>query len=58
MPERHRSFDPFVAFDAAVLDGDDAVSSGGNIRLVGDKDDRVAFFVELFKKVHDLDRGL
>ena len=50
--------DAFVTLDAAVTDREHAMGALGDVRLVCDQNDRVAFLVELFKKEHDLDAGL
>ncbi len=41
-----------VAGDDAVADGDDAVGVFGDVGLVGDEDDGVAFGVELVEETH------
>ena len=47
-----------VAGDDAVADGDDAMGVLGDVRLVGDEDDGVAFGVKLVEEGHDLVAGL
>src|SRR5437763_7699586 len=46
--------DSLVFFDQAVADRDDAMRARSDVVLVGDQDDGVALFVELFEEVHDV----
>jgi hypothetical protein len=48
----------FIPLDDAVLDIDDAVGVLGDVVLVGDKDDGVAFGMQAVEEGHDLVAGL
>ena len=50
--------DALVLVNDTVADGDDAVCARGDVRLVCDDDDGVAFGVQFLEEVHDLDAGL
>src|SRR5215213_5677268 len=53
-----RGGDAVVLLDAAVLEDDDAVGVGRDVRLVRDEDERDASLaVEALEDVHHLDRG-
>jgi hypothetical protein len=47
-----------ITLDFAVTQTNDAMSMSGDIGLVGDQDDRVAFRVQLGEKSHDFLAGL
>src|SRR5437588_11713188 len=52
-----RRSDPVVLLDTAVLEDDDAVSVGGDVRLVRDEDERYpALAVEALENLHHFDR--
>src|SRR5215216_2417461 len=46
--------DSFVFFDLTVANRNDAMGTFGDVVLVSDDDDRVAFGVETLEKIHDL----
>ena len=47
-----------VFFDETVANRDHAVGAGGDVVLVSDDDDRVAFRVETLEEVHDFHAGV
>src|SRR3569833_297957 len=52
------AFGGFVGVDLAVADVNDAVGVLGDVGLVSDEDDGVAFGLELIEERHDLHAGL
>ena len=58
VPLRGSLPDSFVFFDLSVANGDNAVGARGDVVLVRDHNDRVAFRVQTFEEVHDLHTGV